>query len=364
MPSDPNSKLNDSSSQLEQKWLRQIQDAAPDVFMSDTPDISETSPPSVTFVRVPDLSEQNRRLSGTEDHADDAENSAETKPAQASSPQHTTRVRDAEALIRPLPVGSVEVAKQISRSVDAPISDLPVATLSIDSKINSELSEKPSDWMGEPSGQNDDKDRSSAKSTAVDVDKESIRNLADQILERFPIGAPTALLFAGAGDLAQVDEACAQIAKELSERKIGKILLIDSDFEKSRLTDACDTKNSEGLRNILVSQTNWKMLIIDEGTTPMDFLPVGNEDLKFWQKAVEKKAQLISDMKQDYQFICISVGDSHSDAASFWSDVCDGSFLIVSMEKTNRTLAQSSVDQLRCNGARVLGCIVVDHKTS
>jgi len=352
MSSDPHVNLNLSSSQVDPDWIDQLQNAAPGAFLPNRKNDPASHSSAFPVVHIPDLNEKKDHRTSTPTRQPDRPSRESTA---TDSSHQSSRLRDAEALIRPVAMGTAAVAKHISAGVESQIANLPAAK-----EVVSELSEKPSDWIDRASGKSDEKDRNSTKSAALDVDQEAIANLVDQILDRFPLATPTALLFAGVENRIQVDEACAQVAQKLSERKIGKTLLIDSELEESTLTQASGTISQPGLRNILSANLNWKDAIVDECKTPMHFLPVGNKSLLFWDKANQGKRQLLSEMKQEYQFICISVGDSHSDAGSFWADVCDGTFLIVSIAKTSQTLAHSAVDQLRCNGARVLGCIVAD----
>jgi hypothetical protein len=65
-------------------------------------------------------------------------------------------------------------------------------------------------------------------------------------------------------------------------------------------------------------------------------------------------------MKREYQFICISGGDARSPSARIWNDICDGSYLLVSVKNSNQTIARSAVAEMQTSGARLLGCVVTD----
>jgi Mrp family chromosome partitioning ATPase len=65
-------------------------------------------------------------------------------------------------------------------------------------------------------------------------------------------------------------------------------------------------------------------------------------------------------MKTKYQFICVSAGDAHLGSAKAWSQVCDGSYLLVGLNSTNETYAKSAITELQSSGSRLLGCIVTD----
>jgi len=68
----------------------------------------------------------------------------------------------------------------------------------------------------------------------------------------------------------------------------------------------------------------------------------------------------VAEMKQDYQFVCVSAGSAHSPHAKLWYDVCEGSYLVVSLKTSNETFAKSSVRELQAGDARLLGCVVTD----
>ena len=68
----------------------------------------------------------------------------------------------------------------------------------------------------------------------------------------------------------------------------------------------------------------------------------------------------VAEMKQDYQFVCVSAGSAHSAHAKLWYDLCEGSYLVVSLKSSNETYAKSSVKELQAGNARLLGCVVTD----
>lgn len=183
--------------------------------------------------------------------------------------------------------------------------------------------------------------------------------LVEKIIDRFPLASPTVLLFVAGEPNPNVDETCAQVASALAACHVGNVLLIDGDVADRQLTIAGGMINQPGLSEAINRSADWRPLIVSEGSASFSFLPVGECPADRWNSD-ELLRKMTAEMKQDYQFICVSAGDAHSKHAKLWCDVCDGSYLVVSLKNSNETLAKSAAQELMLNGARVLGCVVAD----
>ena len=183
--------------------------------------------------------------------------------------------------------------------------------------------------------------------------------LVEKIMDRFPLASPTILLFVAGEPNPNVDETCAQVASALASCNVGNVLLIDGDVADRQLTIAGGMANQPGLSEAINRSADWRPLIVSEGSASFSFLPVGECPSDRWNSD-QLLRQMTAEMKQDFQFICVSAGDAHSKHAKLWCDVCDGSYLVVSLKNSNETLAKSAAEELMLNGARVLGCVVAD----
>jgi len=196
----------------------------------------------------------------------------------------------------------------------------------------------------------------------VDTEKlrfnDAISNLTDAILERFPLAAPAILLFVGTDQNAQVDSTCTAVATQLASRNIGNVLLIDSS-EVAALTHNQGLNGQLGMSDLVNGRTPWESLVTHGEAAGLDFLPRGSEAWTQWG-GLERLLVAAAEMKQHYQFVCVSGGDATSDPAHAWSGLCDGSYLLVSLTGANDKVAESAVAELRNSGARLLGCIVTD----
>ena len=187
----------------------------------------------------------------------------------------------------------------------------------------------------------------------------AIIKIADEIVYTFPIASPSVVMIAGSEASLAVDETAARVSAELASRGLGRVLLIDSDFADHRLTSASGVEKHAGLSEVMNIALPWSEAILKSGSSKLDFMPAGICAHKRWTpKRLLREA--LAEIRQDYQFVCVSVGDAHSSAASTWSEMSDGAMLVVSASNSSDALAESAVHELRKDGARLLGCIVAD----
>jgi len=186
-----------------------------------------------------------------------------------------------------------------------------------------------------------------------------ISTLVDSIFERFPLAASTVLLFVGTEENPHVDETCARVASAIASRNIGDVLLIDADVDGKRLTQASGLAGQSGFLECVNRSQNWRQKVVSRDESSFGFLPVGECAMDRWN-AKQLLINSVAEMKQDYQFVCVSAGSAHSPHAKLWYDVCEGSYLVVSLKTSNETFAKSSVRELQAGDARLLGCVVTD----
>ena len=198
-----------------------------------------------------------------------------------------------------------------------------------------------------------------ARATQTKKIEDSIVKIADEILARFPAASSSVVMLAGSQATLHTDETCARVAAELASRNLGRVLLVDSEFEGRRLTKASGMSSQGGLSEIMNIAFPWRDAILKSGSSKLDFMAAGNCPHKRWTP----KAQLrnaIAEIRNEYQFVCVTVGDAHNSAAGTWAEIADGAFLVLSATHSSDAVAQSAVKQLRDAGARMVGCVVAD----
>ena len=187
----------------------------------------------------------------------------------------------------------------------------------------------------------------------------AIEQLVGTVLERSMPSVPLVLLFVGSEPNQHVDEVTTRVAAALCDHAQSRVLLIDSDNVSRNLTAAARQSPGQGVTEVIERNRDWRKTRVVNGVENLDFIPCGNGQFGRWnEKELLRKA--VCEMKSEYQFVCVSGGDAHGPAAKLWSDVCDGSYLLVSVKNSNGTVAKSAVTELQSSGARLLGCVVTD----
>ena len=211
---------------------------------------------------------------------------------------------------------------------------------------------------GDPSPTSTRVDAANSDTTGGEEDVE-INTLVDSIFERFPLAASSVLLFVGTELNPHVDETCARVAAAIAERNVGNVLLVDADVQGRRLTRASGLTAQSGYAECINRDQPWQEKIVSQNGSSFGFLPVGTCDMDRWN-AQQLLRTTVAEMKGTYQFVCVSAGSTHAKHSKLWFDVCDGTYLVVSLQSSNETYAQSSVKELQAHGARLLGCVVTD----
>ena len=183
--------------------------------------------------------------------------------------------------------------------------------------------------------------------------------LVEKIIDRFPLASPTVLLFVGGEANPIVEETCGRVASALASCHVGRVLLVDGDVEGRQLTISGGMDEQPGLSEVINRSQDWRPMIVSQDSASFSFLPAGNCPMDRWNSD-DLLREMNAEMKQEFQFICVAAGDAHAKHAKLWCDVCDGSYIVVSMKNSNETFAKSAVNELTGNGARVLGCVVAD----
>ena len=189
-------------------------------------------------------------------------------------------------------------------------------------------------------------------------DAKEVAGICSQLTNKFRGGLPFVISFCCSEDNQKVEFTTAQTAVSLAEHIDGRVLVVDGDFANSRLSQWENSGKTNGICDHLSRRFELGSAIRKTNDPQIDFLPAGNVSGFDVKTAVNKLEQAVAELKSDYEVVCVNVGDAHSKSAGIWSQHSCGTYLLVSMENTSRTVAKSAVQRLESCGARVLGCVV------
>jgi len=143
-----------------------------------------------------------------------------------------------------------------------------------------------------------------------------------------------------------------------------RVLLVDANLESPRLHRALGVANTEGLGDLLNSETTAKSnRVVQQTSTPNLYaLTAGNA----LQKEPEKLAspvmhRLVESLQRDFDLVIYDTPNLSSfTEATFVSSHTDGVVLVVGLEETKRTQFSKVIDDLKSFRLRCLGVVAND----
>ena len=193
----------------------------------------------------------------------------------------------------------------------------------------------------------------SARSTPSKID-----GLIDSILAKFPLSHPVTLVFVGSSADTETDTVTADVAQRLSERYVGKVLLVDANPNSQTLSKDLGFGNLEGIGNFICDEQPWQPLLQSAQVDGLDCLPYGNVSTA---KTLRSRTQaFLTDAKMDYQFICVSVGRNESPLSKSFCNAADGIYLLVDLVHLTHLEAKAAADRILQNNLPLVGCIALD----
>lgn len=192
--------------------------------------------------------------------------------------------------------------------------------------------------------------------TSIDRQDKQIRPIVDSILEKFPLTGTSFISFTCSENNAQLGAVVTHSAAVLENIANKPILIIDFDVDNNSLTTMLGIENQPGIFNLKRQGVSWEQIIQKTSQANIDVVSLGRMDSA--SNISETIRDTVGAIGNDYNFVLVNVGDAHGQVAQAWAKHVHGTFLLVSMAKSNQHIAKSAVAQLNSSGARLIGCVV------
>ena len=193
---------------------------------------------------------------------------------------------------------------------------------------------------------------------ALDFGAKSVDRVVDSILQMFPLNQPATVTFVGCKNEDETDKVTLDVANRLAERRVGKVLLIDSNTITQGLSSELGFGDSEGIGNVVCDRKQWKSLLQLGPTEGLDFLPYGTA--KTTKMVRSRAADFLENTKEDYQFICVSVGLNEDAISKSFCRAADGIYLIIDLNQVSHAEAKFAAEKLQAKKQPLVGCIALD----
>ena len=195
--------------------------------------------------------------------------------------------------------------------------------------------------------------RPAAPSTPTKID-----GLIDSILAKFPLSQPVTLTFVGCKTDAETDSVTVDVAIRLTERCVGKVLLVDANPNSQKLSSNLGLENLEGVGNVICDDQPWQSCLQTTHVTDLNCLPYGNVNTA---KTLRSRTQdFLTDVKSEYQFICVSAGLNDKPLSKSFCNAADGIYLLVDLVNLTHLEAKAAADQFLLKQLPLVGCIALD----
>lgn len=151
----------------------------------------------------------------------------------------------------------------------------------------------------------------------------------------------------------------ANFALTLAELR-SRVLLIDADFRKPRITDIFGVEGAVGLTSVLLGDATFEQARIHRRGTTLDILTAGtvppNPSEMLTSDAMR---QLIDEVAPQYDYVIIDSPPILSVAdANLTSPLVDGAVLVVDAGRTRRSQLSQAVASFETAGGRIIGVVL------
>jgi capsular exopolysaccharide synthesis family protein len=189
---------------------------------------------------------------------------------------------------------------------------------------------------------------------------EQIRSLRNKLLVMNPENAPRSLAITSAlqGEGKTVTSINLSIA--FAELEDHKVVLLDFDLRKPCVEPFLGLNPGPGLTELLMGGASLEDVLRPSGIDGLDIIGTGLQGVAPSELLQSRRIdELLSHLKQDYSYLLLDTPPALpiTDAGALGRK-CDGTLLVVGLEKSPRKLVKEALTNLEESGSNVLGCFV------
>ncbi len=187
------------------------------------------------------------------------------------------------------------------------------------------------------------------------------------LLREFPPGRRAVLLFTSPEPDEAATAAVAELARALAPRVTGHVLAVEGNPGRAGLARRLAATGKKGdasaprLAEVLAGTVPWRQAVRGTRTDRLDVL-AGRADDADGPPATPtaRWTRTLREFRQEYQFVLIGVTPADNPTVCGIAPWADAAYLIIRPGRTGRSAARWAVQILRQDGARLLGCVVLN----
>ncbi len=189
---------------------------------------------------------------------------------------------------------------------------------------------------------------------------EQIRGLRNKLLVMNPDNAPRSLAVTSALQGEGKTVTSINLAISFAELEDHKVVLLDFDLRKPCVETFLGLNPSPGLSELLLGGARLEDVLRPSGIDGLDVIGAGLQTVAPSELLQSRRIdELLSHLKQDYSYLLLDTPPALpiTDAGALGRK-CDGTLLIVGLEKSPRKLVREALANLEDQGSNILGCFV------
>ena len=189
---------------------------------------------------------------------------------------------------------------------------------------------------------------------------EQIRSLRNKLLVMNPENAPRSLAITSALQGEGKTVTSINLAIAFAELEDHKVVLIDFDLRKPCVESFLGLNPGPGVTELLLGGATLEEVLRPSGIRGLDIIGAGLQGVAPSELLQSRRIdELLSHLKQDYSYQLLDTPPALpiTDAGALGRK-CDGTLLVVGLEKSPRKLVREALTNLEESGSNVLGCFV------
>jgi Mrp family chromosome partitioning ATPase len=182
------------------------------------------------------------------------------------------------------------------------------------------------------------------------------QGLAKQIRSDVPQPNAASVVLFGCDDEPSVHEVAAGLARLFASSGASRVLLVDGNLTRQRITRSFLLDDDRGLAEACVG-VPWRQFVVPTHQNNLFVLPAGG---RFDRRHIREDLliTLVTQWNKEYQIVVVDVGDANSPFARPFMHACDVSYFVVCLGRTARSKAVATLDSLKEVKMQPAGCIL------
>lgn len=190
---------------------------------------------------------------------------------------------------------------------------------------------------------------------------DQFRSAATRLLSMNPDGRPQALAIMSSQPREGKSTFAANLALLLAEGGHREVVLVDGDLRSGALHRMLNAGNSRGLADVLSGAATLDEALQDAAIENFHLLSAGSLDRRNSSELLSGPAlpRLLGELRGRADYIIVDTPTvlSHADGGLI-ARQCDGALLVIADRRTPEPAVTQTVESLRGNNVRVLGCVL------